>query len=63
MAKNEEVNTVHKELKNHIPTERIGLRKVKNIDDLLLQVHSNPDSQYLFKIPVEILEKYSICLL
>ena len=47
----------YKELKQHIPAECRGLHKVKDIDDLLLQMHSNLDSQCLFKIPVEILEK------
>ena len=47
----------YKELKKHIPAECRGLHKVKDIDDLLLQIYTNIDSHCIFDIPMETLER------
>ena len=58
----------YKELKKHIPAECRGLHKVKdiddlllqiydNIDDLLLQIYDNIDSHCIFDISIEALER------
>ncbi|WP_298643126.1 hypothetical protein [uncultured Cardiobacterium sp.] len=47
----------YKELKKHIPAECKGLHKVKDIDDLILQMYENLDSRCLFIVPDNVLEK------
>ena len=47
----------YKELKKHIPAECRGLHKVKDIDDLLLQIYNNIDNQCMFNIATDKLEK------
>ena len=47
----------YKELKKHIPAECRGLHKVKDIDDLLLQIYDNIDSHCIFDISIEALER------
>ena len=37
----------YKELKKHVPAECRGLHKVKDIDDLLLQMYNNLDNDCL----------------
>ena len=43
----------YKDLKADIPAECRGLHKVKDIDDLLLQMYENIDSLCLFEIDEE----------
>lgn len=47
----------YKELKKHIPAECQGLHKVKDIDDLLLQMYYNIDTYCLFNIKTDDLQQ------
>lgn len=46
----------YKELKKHIPAECKGLHRVKDVDDLLLQMYNNLDNNCLFTINASTLE-------
>lgn len=46
----------YKELKKHIPAECRGLHRVKDVDDLLLQMYNNLDNNCLFTINASTLE-------
>jgi len=47
----------YKELKKHIPAECKGLHRVKDMDDLLLQMYYNIDTHCLFNIKTDDLQQ------
>ena len=56
-AQSEGENAVpYQKLKKHIPAKCKGLHKVKDIDDLLLQMYNNLDNDCLFIIRTSALE-------